>query len=178
MDARHWVDDVPAVLVIAFGDARGVAWGWLAGAGCLHILAELLRMVGPASAFVAAPIFALANAVVAVDPSALSRAAQAPVTWAVPVALQDGTLLGVTGAIAVALGGRFGQLPAGVRPAHVLGMGCIAGLGFTVALLVTNLAYTDTATIQDAKIAIFAASLAATVAAAATFTVTGRRTGR
>lgn len=227
------VDDVLAVLVIAFGYARGVAWGWLAGAaaGCLlvvllrrigvtavwaylpvgvlvwfatlhsgvhatlagvalalltpagpvagrRVLAELLRVAGPASAFVAVPIFALANAGVVVDPSALSRAAQAPVTWAVLVALLGGKLLGVTGAIAIAVGGRFGQLPAGVRPAHVLGLGCIAGLGFTVALLVTNLAYTDVAMIQDAKIAIFTASLVATVAAAATFTVTGRRTGR
>jgi len=224
---------VLAVLVIAFGYARGVAWGWLAGAaaGCLlvvllrrigvtavwaylpvgvlvwfatlhsgvhatlagvalalltpagpvagrRVLAELLRVAGPASAFVAVPIFALANAGVVVDPSALSRAAQAPVTWAVLVALLGGKLLGVTGAIAIAVGGRFGQLPAGVRPAHVLGLGCIAGLGFTVALLVTNLAYTDVAMIQDAKIAIFTASLVATVAAAATFTVTGRRTGR
>jgi Na+:H+ antiporter, NhaA family len=46
-----------------------------------------------------------------------------------------------------------------VRPAHVLGLGCIVGLGFTVALFVGNLAYTDTAMIQHAKIGIFTGSL-------------------
>ena len=218
------VDDVLAVLVIAFGYAQGVACGWLgvAAAGCvvvvimrrigmtavwpylpvgvlvwfatLHsgvhatiagvvlalltpagsvagrpILADLLRLAGPVSAFVAVPIFALANVGVSLGASALTQAAQAPVTWAVLVALLAGKLIGVTGATAATVGSKLGHLPAEVHPAHVLGLGCIAGLGFTVALFVTNLAYTDTAMIQHAKIGIFAASLLAATAAAAIF---------
>jgi NhaA family Na+:H+ antiporter len=217
------VDDVLAVLVIAFGYAHGVAWGWLgaAAAGCvlvvimrrigvnavwpylpvgvlvwfatLHsgihatiagvvlalltpagsvagrpILADLLRVAGPVSAFVAVPIFALANVGVSLDASALTQAAHASVTWAVLVALLAGKLLGVAGATAAIVGGKLGHLPAEVRPAHVLGLGCIAGLGFTVALFVTHLAYSDTAMIEHAKIGIFAASLLAAIAAAVT----------
>ncbi|OBK88591.1 Na+/H+ antiporter NhaA [Mycolicibacter sinensis] len=225
------VDDVLAVLVIAFGYARGLAWGWLAAAvaagalvvvmrrrgviaiwpylvvgaamwfATLHsgvhatiagvvlalltpvgpvagrpVLADLLRVGGPVSAFVAVPVFALANAGLPLGISALSHAAQAPVFWAVLVALVGGKLLGVSGAIAVAVGCKFGQLPAEVRAAHVLGLGCIAGLGFTVALFVTDLAYTDSSMIEHAKIGVFAASLVAAGAAAAVLAVTRRRT--
>lgn len=224
------VDDVLAVLVIAFGYARGLAWGWLAAAvaGCvlvvimrrigvtaiwpyllvgvavwfatLHsgvhativgvvlalltparpvagrpILTDLLRVGGPVSAFVAVPIFAFANAGLPLGPSVLSHAAQETVFWAVLVALPAGKLLGVSGAIAVTVGARLGHLPAGVRSVHVLGLGCIAGLGFTVALFVADLAYTDADMIQHAKIGIFAASLLAATAAAMILAAAGAR---
>ncbi len=224
------VDDVLAILVIAFGYAGGMAWGWLAAAaaGCvvvailrragvtslwpyllvgalvwlatLHggvhatiagvvlalltpadpvagrrVLAELLRVAGPVSAFLAVPVFALANAGVPLGLSALSGAAQAPLTWAVLVALLVGKLLGVGGAIAVTVGCKLGRLPVGIRPGHVLGLGWIAGLGFTVALFVTELAYTDTAMVEHAKIGIFAASLLAALAAAATLAAVDRQ---
>ena len=119
----------------------------------------------------AVPIFALANVGVSLGASALAQAAHAPVTWAVLVA-PAGKLIGVTGATAATVGARLGHLPAEVRPAHVPGLGCIAGLGFTVALFVTDLAYSDTAMIQHAKIGIFAASLLAAAAAAAIFAAT------
>ena len=120
----------------------------------------------------AVPIFALANVGVSLGASALAQAAQAPVTWAVLVALLAGKLIGVTGATAATVGSKLGHLPAEVHPAHVPGLGCIAGLGFTVALFVTDLAYSDTAMIQHAKIGIFAASLLAAAAAAAIFAAT------
>lgn len=224
------VDDVLAVLVIAFGYANGIAWGWLAAAvaGCVvvvimrrtgvtavwlflavgvlvwfatlhtgihatiagvalalltpagpvagrHVLTDLLRVARPVSTFIAVPIFALANTGVPLGPSALSQAAHATVTWAVLVALLAGKPLGVAGAIAVTVGCKLGRLPGAVRPGHVLGLGYIAGLGFTVALFVSELAYTDPATIQHAKTGIFAASLLAAIAAAAILTITTRR---
>ncbi|MCV7088302.1 Na+/H+ antiporter NhaA [Mycolicibacter hiberniae] len=91
------------------------------------------------------------------------------------MALLAGKLLGVAGAIAVTVGCKLGHLPAEVRPAHVLGLGCIAGLGFTVALLVTDLAFTDTDMIQHTKIGIFAASLLAALAAATTLATIDRQ---
>ncbi|MDD7812405.1 Na+/H+ antiporter NhaA [Mycobacterium sp. CSUR Q5927] len=227
------VDDVLAVLVIAFGYAHGLVWGALAAAvatgvlvvimrrrgviaiwpylvlgaamwfATLHsgvhatiagvvlalltpagpvagrpILADLLRVGGPVSAFVAVPVFALANAGLPLGISALSQAAQAPVFWAVLVALVGGKLLGVSGAIAVTVGCKFGQLPAEVRAAHVLGLGCMAGLGFTVALFVTDLAYTDSSMVEHAKIGVFAASLVAAGAAAAVLAASSPQTTR
>jgi NhaA family Na+:H+ antiporter len=223
------VDDVLAVLVIAFGYAHGIAWSWLgaAAAGCAvvvilrrggvtamwpylpigvlvwyatlrsgvhatiagvvlalltpagpvagrRVLDKLLRVAGPVSAFVAVPTFALANAGVPLDPSALGHAAQAKVTWAVVVALLAGKLFGVTGAIAVTIRCKLGRLPADVRPGHVLGLGCIAGLGFTVALFVSDLAYTDATMIEQAKIGIFAASLLAAISGAAVLATANR----
>lgn len=224
------VDDILAVLVIAFGYAHGIAWSWLGAtaAGCavvvmmryfgvtavwlyvpvgvlvwfatLHsgihatiagvvlalltpagpvagrpILDDLLRVVRPFAAFVAVPIFALANAGLSLAPSALAQAAQARVAWAVLVALLAGKLLGVGGTIAVMAGCKFGDLPAEVRPGHVLGLGFIAGLGFTVALFVTRLAYSNAAMIEQAKTGTVAASLMAAIAAAITLAVTDRR---
>lgn len=218
------VDDVLAVLVIAFGYAQGIAWKWLgvAAAGCMLVAimrriginvvwpylpvgatvwfatlhsgihatiagvvlalltpagsvagktmrADLLRLTGPMSAFVAVPIFALANAGVPLGASALTQAAQAPVTWAILVSLLAGKLIGVSGATAATVGLKLGRLPDAVRPTHVLGLGCIAALGFTVAIFVTDLAFTDNDMVQHAKIGIFAASLIAAFAAAATF---------
>ena len=156
----------------------GVVLALLAPAGPVagrRILNDLLRVAGPVSTFVAVPIFALANAGVPLNPSALGQAAEAPVTWAVLVALLAGKLFGVAGAIAVTIGCKLGDLPVEVRPGHVLGLGCIAGLGFTVALFVSDLAYTDTATIEHAKVGIFAASLLAAIAAATTLAATSRR---
>lgn len=139
------------------------------------ILTDLLRVAGPVTAFVAVPIFALANTGLPLGSSALSHATRAPVFWAVLVALLAGKLLGVAGAIAVTVGCKLGHLPAEVRPTHVVGLGCIAGLGFTVALFVTDLAYTDTVMIQHTKIGIFAASLLAAITAATILAVADRR---
>jgi NhaA family Na+:H+ antiporter len=139
------------------------------------ILNDLLRVVGPVSAFVAVPIFALANTGLHLGYSVLSEAAHAPVFWAVLLALLLGKFLGVAGAIAATVGCKLGHLPDEVRPGHVVGLGCIAGLGFTVALFVTDLAYTDIIMIQHIKIGIFAASVLAAIAAAITLAVTDLR---
>nr|WP_105369599.1 Na+/H+ antiporter NhaA [Mycobacterium eburneum] len=224
------VDDVLAVLVIAFGYAHGIAWVWLgaAVAGCvvvvimrragvagagwylpigvlvwfatLHsgihatiagvalalltpaspvagrqVLTDLLRIASPVSAFIAVPVFAVANAGVPLSVSALHHAAHARVTWAVLAALLAGKFLGVGCTITVTVACRIGHLPDQVRPGHVIGLGCIAGLGFTVALFVTDLAYTNAAMIEQAKAGIFAASLLAATSAAAALAATDRR---
>jgi Na+/H+ antiporter NhaA len=69
---------------------------------------------------------------------------------------------------AVALGRRLGLgvLPPGVTMQHVVGMGGLAGIGFTVSLFVAGLAFTDAALADQAKLGILAASaLAAAVGA-------------
>jgi len=66
------------------------------------------------------------------------------------------------------------RLPDGVRWGHVMGVGAVAGIGFTVSLFITGLAFDDVAMRNDAKIGILAASIIAALAGAAILAVAAR----
>jgi NhaA family Na+:H+ antiporter len=61
--------------------------------------------------------------------------------------------------LAVRLG--IARLPKNVTFVHVIGMGVMAGIGFTVSLFITGLAFSDAALVDEAKAGILAASLLA-----------------
>lgn len=124
-------------------------------------LARLEYMLHPWSAFLILPIFALANAGVRIADSDLGELATQPVTLGVFFGLLVGKPLGVF--IASWLSVRFGigVLPLGVKWMHVLTVGMLAGIGFTVALFVAQLSFADAAVTDGAKIGILAASVAA-----------------
>jgi Na+/H+ antiporter NhaA len=106
------------------------------------------------------PVFALANAGVVVSADGLRDAVRSPVTWGVVVGLVIGKPLGVV--LATTLAGRAGLDVSAVAPRRRLaGLGATAGIGFTVALFVTELAFTDESTRADAKLGVLAASLVA-----------------
>jgi NhaA family Na+:H+ antiporter len=130
------------------------------------VLQRLLKVLAPVSAFVAVPIFALANAGVRLDLQSVNAAAGSRVTWAVLAGLLVGKFIGVVGTIALATATRLGRLPDGVTRTYIAGLGLIAGLGFTVALFITELAYTDPALTEQAKIGVLVASAIAATAAA------------
>ncbi|MEV5718165.1 Na+/H+ antiporter NhaA [Amycolatopsis mediterranei] len=137
------------------------------------VLRRLLTVLGPVSAFGAVPLFALANAGVHLDRSTLADAATSRVAWAVLAALLIGKFAGVTGSVAVATTTGLGHLPAGVGRGHIVGLGLIAGLGFTVALFVTDLAFPDPILADHAKLGILTASVLAAAAAAFVLNRTG-----
>lgn len=117
----------------------------------------------PWVAFLVMPVFALANAGVVLSPHALHDAFALRLTYAVGVALFVGKPLGILARAWVAT--RLGaQLPAGVHWRGVCGMGIVAGIGFTVSIFVAGLAYADGAMFEQAKIGIFAATVAASLA--------------
>ena len=92
----------------------------------------------------------------------------------VAVGLVVGKLIGVAAFswLAVRLG--LGRLPDGARWGHIIGVAAVAGIGFTVSLFITGLAF-DTASLQDdAKIGTLAASVIAAAAGAAIFAVVAR----
>ncbi|MFI1918212.1 Na+/H+ antiporter NhaA [Nocardia sp. NPDC020380] len=140
------------------------------------VLPDLLCVVAPLSAFVAVPLFVLANAAVPLGLSALSDAAHARVTWAVVIALVLGKFIGVVATIGLTVAAGAGRLPPGIGPRQVTGLGWIAGLGFTVALFVTELAYTRPQLVEHAKIGVLVASVLAATAAAITLAATDRPT--
>lgn len=76
-----------------------------------------------------------------------------------------GKLLGVTIASLAAVRLGFGRLPEGMRTRHVLGVGAVAGIGFTVSLFIAELAFNEPSLIEQAKLGVLMASLVAGVVA-------------
>jgi Na+/H+ antiporter NhaA len=132
---------------------------------------RLQRIYHPWSSYVIVPLFGLANAGIVIDGPFLARAVASPVTW--------GVLLGYVVGKPVAIVGVSWLLPTvtkgKIRPtvgwAGVLGSGTIAGIGFTVALLIANLAFQGDR-LAEAKIGVFAAALVASGLTWAVFRVT------
>lgn len=134
--------------------------------GGRDVIMVLLRRLGPVSAFAAVPAFAVANTGIRVSADSIAAAFTDRVTWAVLAGLLLGKFLGITGAITLATRGGLGRLPAEVTARHVTGLGLLGALGFTVALFITEIAYTDPALIDHAKIGILTAALIAAAVAA------------
>jgi NhaA family Na+:H+ antiporter len=129
----------------------------------LSPLERLTEALHPWTAFVVLPIFALANAGVAIEAGALADPLALRVALGVAVGLLVGKPVGVTlvSWLAVRLG--VAALPAGVGWGSIFGAGILAGIGFTMALFITALAFEDPALAAASKLGVMAASLLATV---------------
>jgi NhaA family Na+:H+ antiporter len=115
----------------------------------------------PWTSYVIVPVFALANAGVSLSGDRLGDAASSPVTLGVIAGLVVGKLLGVTGAVALVVRLGIGRLPDAVTTRHVVGMAAVTGIGFTVSIFVAGLAFPDEQLVDEAKIGVLAASVAA-----------------
>ena len=120
----------------------------------------------PWSGYVIIPIFALANAGIPLSSEALRAAASSTVTWGVGLGLVVGKTIGVMGMSLLAIKLGIARWPRGATKLHLLGISMAAGIGFTVALFVTGLAFTDPVFTDEAKVGILAASAVAAVASA------------
>jgi len=118
---------------------------------------SLIEALHPWVAFGIMPVFALANAGVTVSGGSLDATAWS-VLSAVVVGLIVGKPLGVLLACWLALRLRIGALPTGMRLRHVVVLGVVAGVGFTMALFVAQLAFADPKLLAAAKLGVLAAS--------------------
>ena len=132
----------------------------------------------PWSSFVILPIFALAEAGIVLRGDTIGDALSSSITHGVALGLLVGKTFGIfLGAyLATKLG--IADLPKGVRWPHILGVGALAGIGFTVALFIAGLAYTDQTLIDDAKFGIFAASILAGILGAVILRLVSRATAK
>jgi Na+/H+ antiporter NhaA len=115
----------------------------------------------PWTSYVIVPLFALANAGIPVDADFLARAFRSPVTLGILVGYLVGKPVGVV--VTCWLGSRLshGRLTPPVGWGSVVGGGALAGIGFTVSLLIASLAF-EGADLQAAKLGILtSAALAA-----------------
>jgi NhaA family Na+:H+ antiporter len=117
----------------------------------------------PWSSFVIVPLFALANAGVRLSGDQLISAATSRITIGVFLGLVVGKLIGIAGAAWLGVSTGIARLPASVRFPSLAGAAAVAGIGFTVSLLMAELAFDDPRLIDDAKIGILAASVVAGV---------------
>ncbi|MDO9408166.1 Na+/H+ antiporter NhaA [Patulibacter sp.] len=129
----------------------------------------------PWTSYLVVPLFALANAGVPLGGDALGRAQTSPVTIGVIVGLVGGKALGISLSTLLAVRIGVGPLPQGMHRHHVPGAATLAGIGFTVSLFVAELAFSDEALRDEAKIGVLVAS--AIAAAAGTFALARRRAG-
>ncbi|SOD71670.1 sodium/proton antiporter (NhaA family) [Jatrophihabitans sp. GAS493] len=124
---------------------------------------RLQEALHPVSAFIVVPLFGLANAGVHLNADVLQDALTSRVTIGIILALLVGNTVGITLGATIALQTGLGRLPGGVRYGHVIGGAVLAGIGFTISLFVTDLAF-DSPHLRDlAKIGVLTGSLLAAV---------------
>ncbi|HOC41672.1 MAG TPA: Na+/H+ antiporter NhaA [Thermoanaerobaculales bacterium] len=119
---------------------------------------RLEHALHPVQVWFILPLFALANAGVRID-SHLLEALANPISLGIVVGLVIGKPAGIYGLSRLAVRLTGASLPDGVAWRHILGAGCLAGIGFTMSLFITGLAFPDEALVAEAKIGILAASL-------------------
>lgn len=114
----------------------------------------------PLNAFFVMPLFALANAGVNLEGAAVAT----EVLVAVIAGLFVGKPLGIYAFSRLAVKLKLAELPRSVSWTHVLGVGCLGGIGFTMALFMGQLALTSEGAISGAKVGILTASALSIVA--------------
>ncbi len=121
---------------------------------------RLQQSFHPWTSYVIVPIFALANAGIAIDLGFLERGFTSSITLGILVGYVVGKPVGILGGAWLVTKLSRGRLRPPVGWAAVAGGGTIAGIGFTVALLVATLAF-DGAQLEEAKLGILSAALGA-----------------
>ena len=125
------------------------------------------------TSYLIVPLFALANAGIPIDAGFLSRAYTSPVTLGILFGYVLGKPIGISGASVLVTKLSRGRLRPPVGWAAVVGGGFIAGIGFTVSLLVASLAFHGD-TLNEAKLGILSAGIAASAATWLVFRTTAR----
>jgi Na+/H+ antiporter NhaA len=121
---------------------------------------RLQQLFHPWTSYVIVPVFALANAGIEIDSELLGRAVRSPITLGILAGYVLGKPVGIVGTAALVTRLSGGRLRPPVGWVAVLGGGTIAGIGFTVALLIATLAFHGEA-LEEAKLGILGSALLA-----------------
>ncbi len=112
----------------------------------------------PAVSYAVLPLFALANAGVRLDASSLAAAWRSSLFWGVVAGLVVGKLVGITGATALVARSRFGRLAPGLTLDRVSGGAALSGIGFTISLLIIDIAVPDERAATQARLGVLVAT--------------------
>ncbi len=108
-------------------------------------------------AFIILPLFALANTALVIDPGTWKALTQ-PVGLGIALGLFAGKPLGIFLFTSLAVAARLARFPAGFDRRSLIGLGFLAGIGFTMSIFIAMLAFDDPATVTLAKTVVLMAS--------------------
>ncbi|MGZ4813536.1 MAG: Na+/H+ antiporter NhaA [Terriglobales bacterium] len=123
----------------------------------------LTRKLNDWVSFLVLPLFALANAGVTFSAGAWRDLLTSRIVWGIVLGLVVGKPLGILGLTRLAVRSRLAQLPNRVTWRQLSAVGILAGIGFTVSIFISSLAFGDASHLLEAKTAVLAASLLAGV---------------
>ena len=143
--------------------------------GSVSVIEWLEHRFHPASTFFIVPLFAFANTGVVITFESITAASQSLIAWGIFFGLVIGKPLGVLVSALSAKSMKLVELPKDVDKSSLIATGSAAGIGFTVAIFIANLAFDDPVIQDIAVIAVIFASVVSAAISAALFTLLGRR---
>lgn len=129
----------------------------------ISIAERVEKAIIPITTIVVVPLFAFANTGIILSVKSFNDASALQIASGIILGLVVGKVIGIVVATWIMVRLGFAQLPSGSTWNHIIGVGMLAGIGFTVSIFITKLAFTDPAHVDVAKISIFVASLISAV---------------
>ena len=143
--------------------------------GSVSVIEWLEHKFHPVSTFLVVPLFAFANTGVVITIETISDASQSLVAWGIFLGLVVGKPIGVLLACLAAKRAKIAELPEGANGASIVATGSAAGIGFTVAIFIANLAFDDAQTQDVAVLAVIVASVVSAFLSIALFKTLARK---
>jgi NhaA family Na+:H+ antiporter len=143
--------------------------------GSVSVIEWLEHKFHPLSTFLVVPIFAFANTGVVITAESIKGASQSLIAWGIFFGLVIGKPLGVLIASIAAKRSNLAQFPEGATNSSILATGSAAGIGFTVAIFIADLAFDDVQTQDIAVLAVIVASVVSALLSVALFKLLARK---
>ena len=157
-------------------DADDKAWTELAhlSRDAVSPASRLIHALQPWSSFVVLPLFALANAGIVLSAATFEAPFAVRAAVGVGLALVVGKAIGLPLGAFIALRTGLGRMPEGARWSQMMGVGLLGGIGFTVSMFMTDLAFSDPSISEATKAGVLGASVVAAILGAFVLARAGR----
>lgn len=129
------------------------------------------KRLGPWSAYLIMPVFALSNAGVEISLSALDFSS--PLPWGIMAGLVLGKPVGIFGSVFLLHKLAHIDIPGKASPRELAATGMLGGIGFTMSIFIASIAFTDPSLLNLAKFSILLASTLSAVLGTLVFTLAG-----
>ena len=143
--------------------------------GSVSVIEWLEHKFHPVSTFIVVPVFAFANTGVVITGDSIKTASQSLIAWGIFFGLVIGKPLGVLFASLLAKRINIADLPEGVTKSSLIATGSAAGIGFTVAIFIANLAFKDSQIQDIAVLAVIVASIVSALLSLVLFKTIARK---
>ena len=143
--------------------------------GSVSVIEWLEHKIHPVSTFIVVPVFAFANTGVVITSESIKTASQSLIAWGIFFGLVIGKPLGVLFASLLAKRINIADLPEGVTKSSLVATGSAAGIGFTVAIFIANLAFKDSQIQDIAVLAVIVASIVSALLSLVLFKTIARK---